>query len=339
MRSQRDAGFTIAEMLVALSLTGMVIGAAISALTMTARLTDTARIMSDTNQTIEVGMSLMVRDFVQAGESIPRGGIPLPFGVGATAVKRPGPVGAALTLDPTWTTMPAVVPGGRLGPVVIGVQTDVLTLCYVDPSLNLSQFPLDAIAADGSSMTVNAGTPITGVGGVQPGDLILFINSQGSALQMVTRVSGGQTVFFDPGDAMNINQRAAAAGTVLQLQSAPGVYPLTTALRVVMVSYFIDAVTDPTIPRLARQIDFGPPLAIAIGAENLQFTFDLVDGVTNPANVELVAAPNSPNQIRKINLFLSARSIDVDHQTGRYFRNSAASDVALRSLSFVNRYQ
>lgn len=338
MRNPRDQGFTIAEMLVALSLTGMVIGAAVSALTMTARLTDTARIMSDTNQTIEVGMSLMMRDFMQAGESIPRGGIPLPFGAGATAVNRPGPVGAGLTFDPTWTTMPAVVPGGRLGPVVIGVQTDLLTLFYADATLNLSQFPLDAVAADGSSMTVNAGTPIAGVGGVQPGDLILFINSQGSALQMVTRVAG-QSVFFDAGDAMNLNQRGAAAGTITQLQSSPGVYPLTTALRVLMVSYFIDTVSDPTTPRLARQTNFGPPLAIAIGAENLQFTFDLVDGVTNPANVELVAAPNSPNQIRKINLFLSARSIDVDHQTGQFFRNSAASDVALRSLSFVNRYQ
>jgi hypothetical protein len=338
MRSARDDGFTIAEAMVSLGLTGLIIVAGVTALAMTARLTDTARIMSDTNQTIEVGMSLMMRDFVQAGESIPRGGIPLPVGVGAAAVNRPGPVGAGLTFDPTWTTIPAVVPGGQLGPRVIGVQTDILTLFYADPTLNLNQFPLDAIAVDGSSMTVNAGTPITGVGGVQPGDLILFINSQGSALQMVTRVAG-QSAFFDAGDAMNLNQRAAAAGTVMQLQSSPGVYPLTTAMRVLMVSYFIDSVTDPTTPRLARQINFGPPLAIAIGAENLQFTFDLVDGVTNPANVELVALPNSPNQIRKINLFLSARSIDIDHQTGQFFRNSAASEVALRSLSFVNRYQ
>jgi hypothetical protein len=334
-----DAGFTIAETVVALGLTGMVIGGALTALTTTARMTDTARIMSDTNQNIEVGMSLMTRDFIQAGEAIPRGGIPIPSGGIIGAIKRPGPTGAGYTLDPTWTTIPAVIPGHQLGPTVIGVKTDILSLLYVDPTLALNAAPLTAIAADGSSMTVDPGTPITGVGGLAVGDLILFENSQGSALQMITRVSGGQTVFFDPADPMNINQRSAAGGTIMQLQSAVGVYPVTTAYRVLMVSYFIDVITDPTLPRLARQINMGPPLAVAMGCENLQFTFDLVDGVTNPANVGLIALPNSPNQVRKINLFLSARSIDIDHQTGLYFRNSTATDVALRSLSFVNRYQ
>jgi hypothetical protein len=125
----------------------------------------------------------------------------------------------------------------------------------------------------------------------------------------------------------------------MQLQQGPGVFPITTASRVLMVTYVVDTVTDPTLPRLVRQVNLGAPLAIAIGAENLQFTFDLIDGVTNPANVEIITAPNSPNQVRKINIFLSARSIDIDHQTGQYFRNSTATDVALRSLSFVNRYQ
>jgi hypothetical protein len=338
-RTPNDAGFTIAETMVSLALTGMVIGSALSALLTTARLTDTARIMSDTNQSIEVGMSLMTRDFIQAGEAIPRGGIPLPSGAGVGAIKRPGPIGAALTFDPTWTTLPAVVPGAQLGPIVLGVRTDALTLLYADPTLPINQVPLDAIAADGSSMTVNAATPITGVGGLAVGDLILFVNSNGSALQMITRVNGNQTVNFAGGDPMNLNQRAAPSGSLMQLQQAAGVFPLTTAMRVLMVTYFVDTVTDPTLPRLARQVNLGPPLAIAIGAENLQFTFDLIDGVTNPANVEIVAAPNSPNQIRKINIFLSARSIDVDHQTGQFFRNSTATDVALRSLSFVNRYQ
>ena len=39
-----------------------------------------------------------------------------------------------------------------------------------------------------------------------------------------------------------------------------------------MVSYYIDVVTDPTLPRLVRQVNNGAPLAIALGVENLQFT-------------------------------------------------------------------
>jgi type II secretory pathway pseudopilin PulG len=340
----RDAGFSLAEALVAMALTLVVITSALSALASAARMTDTARIMSDTNQSLEVAMSLMERDFIQTGEAVPRGGIPIPTGAGAAPIVRPGPPCAtppcaALTFNGAWTTLPAVAPGGALGPASLGVATDIATLIYADPTLQLNQWPLAAIAADGSSMTVDARTSITGVGGIQPGDLIMISNAQGNAMQMVTRINGTQTVFFDLGDALGFNQRAAPQGTIMNLQTAPGVFPPTTATRMLMVSYYLDVVTDRTLPRLTRQINNGPPLAIALGIENVQFTFDLVDGVTNPANVRTIVDPNSPNQIRKANLYLAARSIDKDHQTGQYFRNSTATDVALRSLSFVNRYK
>src|SRR5262249_45488656 len=119
----------------------------------------------------------------------------------------------------------------------------------------------------------------------------------------------------------------------------PGVYPPTTATRVNMISYYIDNVTDPTVPRLVRQINGGQPLAIALGAENLQFSFDFVDGVNNPANQKNVPNGNSANQIRKVNLFLSTRSSDRNPQTNDFFRNSMGTEVGLRSLSYVNRYQ
>jgi type II secretory pathway pseudopilin PulG len=338
MRKEQDSGFTLAETLVAMGLALMVIGGSLTALTGTARLADTARLMSDTNQSLEVGMALMIRDFIQGGEAVPRGGIPIPSGAGALQIRRPGPPGSTLQFDPTWTTLPAVAPGGGLGPAVLGITTDIVTVIYADPTLNLSQFPLAAVAADGSNMTVNAGTTITGADGIKVGDLIMFSNAQGNAMQMVTSLNGTQTVFFATNDSLNLNQPTAPQGSILSLKSG-ATFPPTTATRMLMVSYYLDVVTDPTLPRLVRQINNNAPLAIALGIENVQFTFDLVDGVTNPANVEFILAPNSPNQIRKANLFLAARSIDVDLQTKQYFRNSTATDVGLRSLSFVNRYK
>jgi hypothetical protein len=88
-----------------------------------------------------------------------------------------------------------------------------------------------------------------------------------------------------------------------------------------------------------RQVNAGQQLAISLGAENLQISFDLVDGVTNPSNVDTPPAANSPHQIRKVNLFLSARSIDRSPRTHDFFRNSIATQIGLRSLSFVDRYQ
>jgi hypothetical protein len=156
---------------------------------------------------------------------------------------------------------------------------------------------------------------------------------------MVTHTPGGQMVTMNPNDPLGLNQPTAAQGTLQNLQTAPNAYPPTTATRVLMISYYIDAVTDPTLPNLMRQINASQPLAIARGVENLQFTFDLVDGTINPTNVPTPPLANSPNQIRKVNLFMASRSLDEIPGQRKFFRNSMATQVGLRSLSFVDRYQ
>ena len=342
MHKNNESGFTLAELLVSTVVTLMVLGAALGAFADAMRITDTARETTDTNQNIEVALSLMVRDFIQAGsQGYPIGGLPIPSGAGAVALNRPAPAGSSLTFPSTYEVMPAIAPGGGEGPLVLGVTTDIVTIMYVDPTspevvIDDSE-GLGVIAADGSTMTVDGGTTISGADGLQAGDLLFFDGPTNKAVQMVTSVSG-QTVTFGAGDDLNINQRGAGQGTILQLQTDPGVYPRIEVRRVMMISYYIDVVTDPALPRLVRQVNNGPRLAIALGIENLQITFDLVDGTTNPTNIETPADPNSPHQIRKANLFLAGRSIDLNPRTRQYFRNTAATQVSLRSLTFVDRY-
>jgi hypothetical protein len=289
---------------------------------------------------VQVGMSLVVRDMIQTGTSIPRGGVSIPGGVGSVPVQRPGPAnGVGPWLFPaTWEVLPAVMPGNSLGPALIGVQTDVITLMYADPTIQLNQFPLDALSADGSIATVNAGTNIGGPDGIRIGDIILYMNGMGNTIQMVTAVAG-QVITCAPGDVMNLNQPGAERGSITDLQSTPGVYPPTTAVRVQMVSYYVDTVTDPAMPRLVRRVGLGPELAIAMGIENIQVTFDLVDGVTNPTNVVDPVAPNSPHQIRKINFFLAARSLERNAYSLDFMRTTMATQVGLRSLSYTDRYR
>ena len=343
MHKHNEAGFTLAELLVSTVVTLMVLAAALGAFADAMRITDTARETTDTNQSLEVAMSLMVRDILQAGsQGFPIGGIPVPSGTGVSPINRPAPAGSSLTFPADYEVLPAISPAGGLGPLVLGVTTDMITIMYVDPTLPTITIDepegLGSIAADGSSMSVPAGVTISGPDGIQEGDLIFFSNSEGKAIQAATYVTG-QTVIFGASDDLNLNQRGAPQGTILELQSAPGEYPVTSAQRVLMISYYIDLVTDPALPRLVRQVNNGDRLAIALGIENLQITFDLVDGTTNPTNIETPAAPNSPHQIRKANLFLAGRSLDVNPRTRQYFRNTVATQVSLRSLAFVNRYQ
>jgi hypothetical protein len=337
MPNRTDSGFTLPEALIALVLALLVILGAIDTFTRSTTLVGTTRVISETNHGLQAGMSLMVRDFIQAGQGIPLGGVPIPSGGGALQVRRPGPA-PSLLFDPT-PTLPALTPGADLGPTLLGVATDMVTILYADRTLPINQFPLVTIAPDGSSMTVNPATPVNGVGGIEDGDLILFSNALGFAVQMVTQTPTNQTVQFALNDPLRFNQRSAPQGTIMNLQSSPGVFPPTTATRIFLISYYLDTVTDPTLPRLVRRLANGPPLAIAMGMENLQFTFDVVDGVTNPNNVATLPPGTSPNQIRKANLFLSGRSIDPSPHTDTPYRNSMATQVGLRSLSFVDRYQ
>lgn len=334
--SGRDDGFTLGESLIAIALTLVVLSAAVETMARSMSLAGTSRATSATNHGLQAAMSMMVRDAMQTGQGIPLGGIPLPSGIGALEVFRPGPT-AGMTFGAGTATLPAILPGSGDGVTLLGVPTDILTVLYADRTLDISAQPLVAIAADGSTMTVDNATPVTGVGGLRAGDLILFTNAFGSALQMVTEDPVNQVVTFGVGDPMRVNQRAVPEGTLMNLQESPGVFPTTTAMRVWMISYYIDTATDPTLPRLVRRINMGDNLAIAMGVENIQVTYDLDDGVTNA--LDTLPVGNSANQIRKANLFLSARSLDVDRQTGEFFRNSMATQVGLRSLSFVDRYR
>ena len=132
-----------------------------------------------------------------------------------------------------------------------------------------------------------------------------------------------------------------------------------------MISYYIDATTAtgaPAAPRLVRRMNNGTGTAaattfnnklgstVAFDIDNLQITYDLADGVNNPTNVRMIAAdlagtgacapnPCSVNQIRKVNIVLTARSKVVLLSSGRYFHNTLNSQVSLRSLSFVDRYK
>ena len=81
----------------------------------------------------------------------------------------------------------------------------------------------------------------------------------------------------------------------------------------------------------------------------MQFTYDLVDGVNNPSNVQFVAgdylttgacSPSacSQPQIRKINIVLMGRSANPMPGRSTVFRNMLTSQVSLRGMAFVDEY-
>jgi hypothetical protein len=171
---------------------------------------------------------------------------------------------------------------------------------------------------------------------IRVGDLIYLNNGNGSTVQYVTDIEG-QTISFAPDDPMNLNQ-PNTSGSITRLMNEDSTFPPTTATRVWLISYYLDFTVDPNTPRLVRRINNEPGNAVALVLENLELSYDLVDGATNPAGVKSPTPPNGPNQIRKANILLSGRTTAVMRNTGEFLRQSLTTQVSLRSLSYVDRY-
>jgi len=332
-------GFTLTELLVGMLLTLVVTGGALMAFTQSMRMTDMARLRLGMGDQVRIGLDLMTRDFIQIGNGLPNGKVmPVPNGGAATAIHRPGPSLADFTLAAT-TDLSAVIPGAQLGPVINGVQSDVISMLYVDPAFDNPAVALQnprhcTMANDGQSCVF-----ATNVGSMsdplRAGDL-LMVTGTGTTMLMVTSVAPANTANFAANDAMNLNQPLAPSGSVSQINPTPGAAFDVVVERIKMVTYWIQSQSQNDSYELMRQINFGNPQRVASGLEYLQFTYDMVDGVTNPTNVR---NPADPTQIRKVNIFLAARSSDKFKNTNDFLRMSMSSQVSLRSLALVDRYQ
>jgi prepilin-type N-terminal cleavage/methylation domain-containing protein len=343
LRDQR--GFTLAELMVAMVLTTVVSATAFSALQDANRMSEAALTMSDVNQNLRVAMNILIKDLLAAGEGIPTGGIPIPVG-GDNAVVRPGPPDSDWEFEEGWSTLPAVSPGDAIGTIVNEVETDAVTILFEDHRIDFSGVTITNIASNGSSFIVPASVPINDPEtAVQVGDLIMWTNGNGNAIQEVTAVSG-QRITFSSNAPSNLNQPTAPEGSVVDLKNGSS-WPPTTIKRINMVSYYIFVPTSGQItsPHLIRRVNYGDERVVAIGVTNVQLTWDLVDGVTNPTGIAnpgpTAADPgnlNTEHQIRKANLFMSARSLQTYSQTGQFMHASLSTNVSLRSLAFVSRY-
>ena len=76
MKQQR--GFSLIEMMVAVTILILIAGAAVMALTQAQQVTQGVALEANTIENLRAGMHFMVKDLTQAGEGIPPGGIPIP---------------------------------------------------------------------------------------------------------------------------------------------------------------------------------------------------------------------------------------------------------------------
>jgi prepilin-type N-terminal cleavage/methylation domain-containing protein len=209
---KREKGFSLVEVLVAMTIMVLIIGATLGTLNTALTATRTVTLMADTQENLRAAMNYMVRDMLQAGEGVPQGGITIPNTAGLSAVNRPGPGTPSVsfgTFTPSWTALPAITSGYQMGPTTStsGLATDMVTIMYADTTLQdvnghwLNEFPVQLASTgtpgcaasnstpepQGSITTTGTTTTITfdstcivinnGNTGINPGDLILLQNN------------------------------------------------------------------------------------------------------------------------------------------------------------------
>jgi len=314
----------------------------------------------------------LIRDLMMAGRIIGTDGIPVPTGAGTTPISRPGPPSATLTFnlvvdDDTTLNLPAITTGQGLGPTINGSPTDIVTIMTVDefmpvittpPVIAASPTTTEAtIAPNGQSITVPAnslwltGDATNDTPPIQRGELVLFKNATGMALLTVTSVDSTH-VYFAPNnsnDWFHFNQYSVPQVPMIlikQVQDTTSAWTAKTSLfRAMMITYYVDNTTTPGTPRLTRVVNHFTPQALAGVVEDLDLTYDLVDGIYNPTDIPSLpytdvahSVTYNSNQIHKVNIHIGVRSEVISKPSQDYVRNHISTAVDVRSLASVDRY-
>ena len=354
-RSNR--GFSLIELLIATVSSLVVLSGAFVLTNQAVRLSDMVTQRSDMQQNARVAMNVMARDLSLAGTGFPRGGIQLPTGTDSDDSFFACDLDDCYVTDQVFTgeRLFAITPGDGKGPNINGVDTDVVTLVYKDTSSNFDQYVLasmfDFITAGTSSFELDSRTTpaqFDAVVGVKVGDVLVMCNVNGCAVGTVTHFlkvtttqgyvyMGQDASYIDIQDPLQFNQPDAAIGNKLAILDS---FPPTTAYRVDVITYYIDA-SDPDSPLLMRQVNAHPPTPMAENIENLQITYDIFDLDASVATANLTGAemPFTPNQIRKVNISLTATSPRETILARTVQRMPLTTSVSPRNLLYRDRYE
>jgi prepilin-type N-terminal cleavage/methylation domain-containing protein len=367
--SNKTRGFSMVELMVAMAVGLIVMSAATQLFKSGMDTTMLITQQAEMQQNVRAALNLIAKDVSMAGAGLPPGGVNLPYGTGYTASKfgcnqtptcyvnsntyTSGTLGTPATTVTNF--MFGLIPGPSLGMEKgswtatvpsTGATPDRITSVYVDYSFPLSDYSI-TIDSTGTFVTAGAtpaGDPaILSSTGIKVGDLILLMNTVGSAVGEVTTVTATK-ISFANGDALNVNQTGANSGTIKSIAAGAQ----TKAYRLLAITYFLEVPTTASgwTPRLMRQVNGQPPLPVADNIIDLQFTYDACDVTNTTTGAPTCAAltdpignaPSySPNQIHKVNIQVIGQSV-LSPGTNKSRSMALVTSVSTRNLSFTDRF-
>ncbi len=367
-------GFTLIELLVASSLGLIVILTMTSLFKMGMDATFTVTQRAEVQQNMRAAIELMSQDLGHAGAGLPNGGLQLATaGLSNYACNQTGTCYLAAHAYPNnvgtgvANYMYGVLPGygngvqsGATIPNASAARNDSITTIYVDYNFSLKNFTFTQLSGTQVRATLKA-TPIAGLptnvlapGGLNIGDLLLlYVSTPGgptgngttpgqtaAVVAEITGISGTGpwTMTFNAGDALNMNQ-TSGANNLTSAFSATGTMDV---YRLNVVSYFLQVpAAGGTVqtPRLMRQVNGLTAVPVADNIMNLQFSYDVIDGLTSYLSANLpnpIGSGQSPALIQKVNIWIMGESLTSGGKKSQSMY--LITSVAARNMSFCNSY-
>lgn len=351
--SGRQAGFTLIELMVSITLFIIVTGAIYGLLKVARADRTTTNQRLDVMKNLRVALNTMGRDTLDAGYSYQKNGALIPNGLIATRL------GVPPDTDGQPDRLVGVISANNLNPNSLqnSQYTDEVSFVYRDTSFNsnvtlpitgATQSPANVVQLTISSA---AGVPVNTVCSLY--DLYVIESQNSSAIGMVTTVPTGvgNTKFLRFANADPLGLNLAWASSLLRPCASSAdtnctTYPATIK-KVTWVSYKV--LNDGTLVRTVygnnptgtalQQVQDMP---LAYGIENMQISYVMDDGtvaddpVAGPDGVRgtIDDTPLNLKLVRQITVSLKAQSPQIDPRTGQRNKVTLSATFNTRNLGY-----
>ena len=337
-RAAEEAGFSLLEVLVAIAIFMVVIGAMYALLEVGRSDTFNTKERTETMQNARVALNTISRDASNAGVGYWKSGGRVPDGTLTRLLFLP----AETDGQQDWLT--PLVPGNAVKPVVVDgvtVDTDAVTFVYQDASFNDNHgVAVSAVNYTTNTLTVGDNTPCAS------GDLYVYVIDDGGqpALGSLTALSGTTLLRFAAGDPLGLNNPGAAS-TFRDL-TLSGATP-ASCKRITWVTYFVNAegvlirrVYGNTARIVGAGVEDGGAggivpdgatgagvgfveMPLAYGVEDFQIQYVMENGATVDdigAGVDAEGNPIAANvnrqNVRIVRVTINLRGSQIDPKTG-----------------------
>jgi prepilin-type N-terminal cleavage/methylation domain-containing protein len=341
--SNRLAGFSLLELVVAVAIFLIVTGAIYQLLNVARSDQFTANQKVEAMQNARMGMNAIGRDAINAGVGYAPTGANLPDNALTL-------LGLPADTDNQLDRLTPVIGGDDLNENEFnpdGDNSDQITFVYADDGFNGGQpLPISTIVPSGSQLRINTAGP-DGVIGTDDdydnsvcaiGDLYVISTSTGQAIGQVTELPEDDKIDFANGDPLGLN-KPGANGPIASIRPGPA-----GLSRISWVTYLV-TIDGVLVRRVygnpANIAGVGVPASdedrwldepLATGVLDFQCEYVLRDGrvVTDPTASERM-------DIRQVRVTLRVRSPKIDPRTGLAQEVTLVSTFCTRNLGYSGR--